>query len=245
MGASAMPPMEHEPEVPEWLTQVIATGRTTHAAAPPDDKPLSEGGDAERMVQLYGDRFRWVAEEKTWLAWDGRRWARDQMFAVQRLARETIRALQAKGLDLPAGDARKRLLAHAFRADPSAGIDGMVKMARYLPGITICVKALDTDRDVLNVQNGTLDLRTFTLGPHQPDAMLTRLVDVPYDPTTTAPTWLKFLDGVFLGQPVLIDFVQRCVGYTLTGSIKEQVVFFLHGAAPTASRPSLICCRLC
>jgi putative DNA primase/helicase len=60
--------------------------------------------------------------------------------------------------------------------------------------------------------------------------MLTRLVDVPYDPNATAPTWLKFLDAVFLGQPDLIEFVQRCVGYTLTGSIKEQVVFFLHGA---------------
>jgi putative DNA primase/helicase len=196
----------------------------------PDEKPLSEGGDAERMVLLYGDRFRWVAEEKTWLAWDSRRWSRDKMFEVQRMARETVLALQAAGLELAAPSARKRLLSHALRADSAKGIDGMVKLARYLPGVTVPADALDTDREVLNVQNGILDLRTFDLRPHDPPAMLTRLVDVPYEPTAQAPTWRRFLDDVFLGKSEVIEFVQRCVGYTLTGLITEQVVFFLHGA---------------
>jgi putative DNA primase/helicase len=201
-------------------------GRLTSEA---HEIPLSEGGDAERMARRHGDRFRWVAEEKTWLAWDGQRWARDQMFEVQRMARETIRSLQMAAFDLPAGDERKRLLGHALRADSSKGIDGMTRVVRYLPGITVGLRTLDSNRDVLNVQNGTLDLQTFTLSPHRPEDMLTRLVDVPYDPGALAPTWQKFLGDVFQDKLDLIEFVQRCVGYTLTGSIKEQVVFFLHG----------------
>jgi len=151
------------------------------------------------------------------------------MFAVQRMARETVRALHAAGLDLTAG-ARGLVIRYALGADSSAGINGITRMARYLPGITVSLKGLDVNRDVLNVRNGTLDLQTFTLGPHRPTEMLTRLVDVPYEPSATAPTWQKFLDEVFQHEPALIEFVQRCVGYTLTGSIKEQVVFFLHGA---------------
>jgi putative DNA primase/helicase len=196
----------------------------------PDEKPLSEGGDAERMVLLYGDRFRWVAEEKTWLAWDGERWARDKMFEVQRMARETLLALQAAGLELPASDAKKRVLGHALRADSAKGIDGMVKVARYVPGITVSAAILDTDPNVVNVGNGTLDLRSFELRPHEPKDMLTRLVDVPYEPGAQAPTWQQFLHDVFMGKADVIEFVQRCVGYTLTGGIDEQVVFFLHGA---------------
>jgi putative DNA primase/helicase len=196
----------------------------------PEEKPLSEGGDAERLVFLYGDRFRWVAEEKTWLAWDGKRWGRDKVFEVQRLARETVVALQAAGLALESPQARKKVLGHALRADSARGIDGMVKVARYLPGVTVLSEALDTNRDTINVENGTLDLRTFTLKPHDPTEMLTRLVNVPYDAGAVAPTWRKFLADVFRGKPEVIEYVQRCVGYTLTGAINEQVVFFLHGA---------------
>ena len=79
-------------------------------------------------------------------------------------------------------------------------------------------------------RNGTLDLQSFKLQPHEPRDMLTRLVDVPYDPSVQAPTWQRFLSDVFMGNADVIEFVQRCVGYTLTGEIGEQVVFFLHGS---------------
>ncbi len=189
-----------------------------------DEKPLSEGGNAERMLRLYPDRFRWVAEEKTWLAWDDRRWARDKMFEVQRLARETVLALQQAALGLEADAARKKVLGHALRADSAKGIDGMVKVVRYLSGVTVSAGTLDRDNDVLNVANGILDLRSFELRPHDPKAMLTRLVDVPYDPEAKAPLRQAFLRDVFRENDRVIEFVQRCVGYTLTGGIDEQVV---------------------
>jgi len=62
-------PMENDPEIdeaPEWLQEEIRTAgkrlvlRTVDGQLAADERPLSEGGDAERMVYLYGDRFRWV-----------------------------------------------------------------------------------------------------------------------------------------------------------------------------------------
>src|SRR5262249_22484432 len=94
--------------------------------------------------------------------------------------------------------------------------------------------ALDTRRDLLNCTNGTLELTTFTLRAHDPKDMLTRRIDVSYNPTAQAPTWGRFLQDVFQNRQEVIDYVQRAVGYTLTGSIAEQWVFILKGAGGTA-----------
>jgi putative DNA primase/helicase len=195
----------------------------------PGELPLSDAGNAGRMVLLYPNRFRWVAEEKLWLYWDETRWARDKLFEVQRLAIDTARAMQRAALALPE-DAKNRVFRHGVRSESAQGIDGMVKVARYLSGIAIESSVLDARRDLLNVLNGTLDLTTLALRRPDPEDLLTRRLDVAYDPAAEAPVWRRFLNDVFQSRQDVIDYVQRAVGYTLTGSIGEQCVFILHGA---------------
>jgi putative DNA primase/helicase len=80
------------------------------------------------------------------------------------------------------------------------------------------------------VKNGTLDLATGKLQPHNKSDMLTKMADVVYDPAATAPRWEQFLLEIMGGNPLLVDYLRRVVGYTLTASTREQVLFFLYGS---------------
>jgi putative DNA primase/helicase len=94
----------------------------------------------------------------------------------------------------------------------------------------LCAAASEFDRDpfVLNLLNGTLDLRTGQLRPHRQTDMLTRLASVVFDPDATCPGWDRFLARVLPDLDVR-RFVQRFIGYCLTGDVSEQVLAFLHG----------------
>jgi putative DNA primase/helicase len=108
-------------------------------------------------------------------------------------------------------------------------IKAAVDLARSEVGIPIVPAKLDAPPWLLNVINGTLDLRTGQLRRHSQDDMLTKLASATYDPTARCPTWERFLSRIMAGRQALIDYLQRAVGYSLTGSVREQVLFFLHG----------------
>jgi putative DNA primase/helicase len=82
----------------------------------------------------------------------------------------------------------------------------------------------------LNVANGTLDLKAGTLHPHRREDLLTKLTPIRFEPAASAPSWDAFLLGIFDGDTGLIRFVQRAVGYSLSGSTREQVLFLAHGS---------------
>jgi putative DNA primase/helicase len=88
---------------------------------------------------------------------------------------------------------------------------------------------LDADPWLLNVQNGTLDLRTGKLRKHRREDLMTKLAPVAYEAQAAAPTWEVFLHRIFGGDADLIRFVQKAVGYSLTGSTQEQCLFILYG----------------
>jgi putative DNA primase/helicase len=90
---------------------------------------------------------------------------------------------------------------------------------------------LDQDPWALNVRNGTLDLQLehVRLREHRREDLLTKLIPIDYDPAAACPTFLRFLEQIFGGQQALIRFLQKAIGYALTGFTSEQVFFVLHG----------------
>ena len=104
----------------------------------------------------------------------------------------------------------------------------MIESARSEPGIPILPDDLDRDPWLLNVLNGTLNLRTGKLEPHRKKALITKLAPVQYEPADSLNWWI-FLERIFNHDLDLIKFLQRAVGYTLTGKSSEQCLFFLYG----------------
>jgi putative DNA primase/helicase len=94
---------------------------------------------------------------------------------------------------------------------------------------------LDTDPWLLNVENGTIDLRTGTLKRHDRADKITKLAPVRFDRSAKAPKFMKFLKQILIDDE-LIAFVQRFLGYSLTGSTEERAMAVLHGVGKNGKR---------
>jgi hypothetical protein len=203
---------------------------------------LSDLGNARRLVAEHGADLRYCYQLGKWFVWDGRRWTEDAMAAAERYAKATVCAMYARAARLPDPE-RKDLARHALKREGHRQIAAMIALSRSEPGVPVQTDQLDRDAWALNVLNGTIDLRTGELHPHRRDDLLTRLAPVVYDTDATCPTWTAFLEQIFDGNSAMVAFVQRAIGYSLTGSTRERVMFLLHGVGANGKRAR--CSRPC
>jgi putative DNA primase/helicase len=199
------------------------------AGDPDDPEHLTDWGNARRLVRWHGRNLRYCYDWAAWLTWDGRRWATDDSGETIRKAKATVKAMYTEGAAALDDDTRKELVRHALRSENANRISAMLTVAQSEPGIPVRPVDLDSDPWALNVQNGILDLRSGALRPHDPAAMLTKLAPVNYNPAATCPTWEAFLTRVMGSDRELIEYLQKLVGYTLTGDTSEQAVFLFYG----------------
>jgi P4 family phage/plasmid primase-like protien len=188
--------------------------------------PQTDLGNAKRLVARHGENIRYCAIWRKWLYWDGRRWVIDETGHVVERAKETAEALLIEAIH--AGD--KHAIGHAVLSQSVSRIKAMIELAQSEPEIAIQPKDLDSDVWLLNCLNGTVDLRTGDLRSPSRGDLITKLAPVDYDPDAPCPTWNGFLQRVTRNNPELIEFLQRTVGYALTGDTSEQCLFILHGA---------------
>ncbi|MEZ8221830.1 phage/plasmid primase, P4 family, C-terminal domain-containing protein [Candidatus Fervidibacteria bacterium JGI MDM2 JNZ-1-D12] len=190
--------------------------------------PCTDLGNAERLVRLFGNHIKFVPQ-LGWLVWDGKRWLRDignQM--VTKMAEEVVRSIYAEAAQAVNPEERTRLAKWAMASENRQRIMAMVELAA--PMCRADFSDFDNDPYLLNCLNGVVDLRTGKLLPHNPDLNLTKLCPVDYDCDATAPTWQKFLTDVFLGDHELIAYIQRALGYSITGDVCEDTLFICYGS---------------
>ncbi|MGV8120693.1 MAG: phage/plasmid primase, P4 family [Candidatus Xenobiia bacterium LiM19] len=126
-------------------------------------------------------------------------------------------------------EARLKILKHAKTSESLPRITAMVELAKSEPDIVLEVTQLDSHKNLINCQNGTLDLQTGQLLPHRREDYITRIINGNYNPSATCPIFDAFLNRTMSRNQRLIGFVQRAVGYSLTGETREQVLFFCYG----------------
>jgi putative DNA primase/helicase len=164
------------------------------------------------------------------VVYDGKRWLEDKTGEMMRKARRSAREIYQEAARAAAAgtdDRAKDLAKWASRSLYLTRLNAMITIAESI----LPAQAENFDRDLymLAVQNGLLDLRTGELQPHDPECYITKIAGANYDPDAKAPTWLAFLDKVFNSDRDVIAFIQRAVGYSLTGDVGEQCLFFLYG----------------
>jgi len=183
-------------------------------------------GNAKRLIRQHGENIRFC-DGIGWLVWDGCRMRVDRM-AIKRCAQQTAEQieLEARADDLSKKE-RKKLEEWAHQSEFDARLNAMERRAEPLASIS--PDQLDRDPFLLNVRNGTIDLRTCSLrSPRQSD-LITKLSPVTYDPAATCPLWLQYLEKVMAGNVGLMSFLQRVAGYALTASVAEECMFILYG----------------
>jgi putative DNA primase/helicase len=190
---------------------------------------LTDLGNAERLVNQYGDILHYCYERRRWLVWNGKVWEWDSGAKVAALAKLTIRNISREAGDEPDEKKRKELAGHAKSSESDHRISAMITLAESESGIPVKLTELDTNPWIFNCLNGTIDLRTGKLQPHRKEDLLTIIMPVEYRPDAQCLQWLAFLSQVTGGNSELIGYLKRGVGYSLTGDTKNQVLFFLYG----------------
>lgn len=191
--------------------------------------PLSDLGNAERLVARHGAGLRYCHNWGKWLVWDERRWVVDDTGAVRQMARQTVRSIYEEASGAADETQRKAVAKWAMSSEAKTRIDAMVGLAEAELGIPVTPDKLDADPWLLNVLNGTIDLHSGELRGHQREELITKLAPVEYDPEASAPTWQTFLEHVQPNEQVR-GFLKRSAGYSATGDTSEQCMFIDSGS---------------
>ncbi|HEY5373886.1 MAG TPA: phage/plasmid primase, P4 family [Polyangiaceae bacterium] len=191
-------------------------------------------GNAERLVTRFRGQIRYCPPRKRWLIWEGQRWLLDETGEINRRAKSTVRAIYEEAAACRVDDIRKAIAKHAGDSEKASRVAAMIMLAQSEKDIAVLPNQLDADPWKLNVQNGTVDLKTGKLGPHRREDLITRLAPVQYDSAARSELWDRFLTDATGGDAELAGYLQRAVGYALQGTAFERAFFFLIGPPGTA-----------
>lgn len=197
-------------------------------ADPVPGEPATELGYARRLVRVYGDRLRYVPAWRRWLVWDGQRWAHDTTGQAARWMKAIARRLTCDALAIETDAERKAALSLARRGESAAGVAGALTLASTETGIVVSPDQLDADPFLLNCPNGTLDLHTGTLLPHDPARLLTKTTGAAYQPDVQGPEFARFLQRV-QPDPGMRAFLARLLGHALEGRVVSHILPIFHG----------------
>lgn len=190
----------------------------------------TDAGNADAFELLHGERFRFDHTKKKWLVWNDRYWMEDEDGEADRAALETARERLSAAASIQHDDDRKAGIEWALASESVHRRRTMLISARSVKSLATRTSDYDRGPFLLTVGNGTLELSTGKLREARRDDLITRATDVLYEPSATAPRWRQFLNEVFGGDAEIIGYVQRAVGYSLTGNTREQCFFLLCGS---------------
>lgn len=225
------------------LADVAQGGEVTTAGPGAEAEPGAAFAEAEPgdilagrlFAQVWRGKLKYVAQAGRWLRWGGTRWVwcacGEEMAAAKELADRVL--AWAVALARQDAERHKKRLAFALRLQNLPRLEAMIALARSEEGVPVGhLTELDPDPWLLGVRNGVVDLKTGGLLAPDPGMLITRQCAANYDPEAQCPQWERFLDSVFDGDAETVAYIQRALGYTLTGTVGEEVLLlcFGHGA---------------
>jgi P4 family phage/plasmid primase-like protien len=188
-------------------------------AGEPISPRFSEDDLALRFSRNYAHDWRYVHDWGTWMRWDGMRWVKENTLRVFDLTRRICREASAE-----CGDSEKFRASKLASRATSAAVERLAASDR---DHAATVKQWDADPWLLNTPTGTIDLHTGEIRKHRRADYLTKITAA--GPGGDCRQWLQFLDRVTASDSELQAFLQRMIGYCLTGVTRDHALFFLYG----------------
>lgn len=192
---------------------------------------FDDTGNAERMFDYFGDILKYSYVDKRWLYYRDGKWTYDNVGEIYRVADAALEVMKRESTlweEHEGGIFFDDFKKHLKKTRSNNTKKAMVKELEHR--VPILPKNMDTDKMAVNCKNGIIDLRTGKLIPHDINKFMTKMLNVKLPETPETPKlWLNFLGDIFGGDRELIRYIQKAVGYSLSGSTTEQCVFFLYG----------------
>jgi putative DNA primase/helicase len=185
---------------------------------------LTDLGNAKRFAKLIENEARYCYGK--WYIWDSKRWNEDRLQRIVRSADRVIEQIYQEAKTIEDLDKAKDLRKHAKVLESRSRIEAMIKLTEAREPIPVMPDQLDSNHQAFACQNGVLDALQFR--EHRPNDLITKLSPVVYTPSVSSRRWIQFLNSIIPDQEI-VDYLQRVVGYSMTGSVKEQKLFFCYG----------------
>jgi P4 family phage/plasmid primase-like protien len=207
-----------------------------------DRRPqLNELGNAERFYLRHGRNVRYCKLWGSWVVWDGTRWRMDDTDLVREWAKDTVRAIADEAKAEASDTKREGIFKWAGKCQTAKAVDNMLTLVRSVRDVAVLPDEFDQQPWLFNVANGTLDLRTLELREARREDLITKVAPIAYQPRAECPTWRAFIrsamqerteDG-WSDQPDMETYLQRLVGYAITGDNSEKLLPILYGPGDT------------
>jgi len=200
-------------------------------AVPPTPPPagpmrMSDVWLADKVLGRIGDRLRFVAARGAWYVWDGSYWVPD---ATEEAKYQVGQALRDISIQETAGQQGAAAIRDAKAMESANTLTRVLQLVRSDRNIAVKVDSLDADPWLLNTPGGVINLKDGTVMPGLPEQLHTKQTRVAPLKMGDAPVWSRFLMETTKGDTALIAYLQRLVGYCLSGVTTEQVLVFIWG----------------
>lgn len=208
----------------------VVQGGASKPVAPKAPFAGTDDGNAKRLAYYFGSKIRYVPAWRTFLVWTGTHWFQDlDGVKVQGLAKEVAHRIKTVEAEAEQRYAYKEALLTWHKASQArARIEAMIALVKSEPGITVDHRGFDKEPSLLNVQNGTVDLKTGKLRVHDPMDLITKIIPFEYDASAKAGRWDRFLDEVVEDKSTR-DFLHTFAGYCATADVSERMLVILYG----------------
>lgn len=188
-------------------------------------------GNADRLMDQYGEYIKYSYIDKSWYFYNGSFWEMDDKGMIAKFADQVVENMKDEKLkiapDVDPEDAAENWQSFVKKTRQHTQKKNFVEETKHR--VPVLHGEFDRDPMLVNAINGYVDLSNGILQDHDIKKMFSQQADVEYSDNVDCPIWLNFLNQVFDNDQSLIDYIQKAVGYSATGSTSEQVMFILFG----------------
>ncbi|NJH87351.1 DNA primase [Staphylococcus agnetis] len=194
-------------------------------------RSYDDTGNADRFIDRYGQLYKYSYISNKFYIYDGTKWAVDDRGSIRRLIDEMIEDIKDEKVmhsdDVSEDEAREFFQKYYKKTRGTQAKKNIMNELMHRQPVT--PDDFDKDNMLLNVANGYIDLTSRELYPHDITQMFSQIANTDYSEKMQPAVWLDFLNDIFDGDKEVIRYIQKALGYSLTGSTREQVMFILHG----------------
>ncbi|MCM1236026.1 MAG: phage/plasmid primase, P4 family, partial [Ruminococcus flavefaciens] len=190
-------------------------------------RTLDDTGNAQRMNDVFGDSLRYNFTDKRWMYYTDGKWKYDDKGIVQTCADRILGRMNKE--EKLWGDRLNDFQKHRKKTRSHNAKTAMIREFQHL--VPISPSELDTNKTLVNCPDSVINLENGEISRHSPDFYMTKMLGTSMPESPKKPEkWLNFLADIFNGDDELIRYVQKALGYSLSGLTNEQCMFFLYGA---------------
>lgn len=194
-------------------------------------RSYDDTGNADRFIDRYGHLYKHSYITNKFYIYDGQKWKVDDRGAIRKLIDEMIENIKNEKVlhseDVTEEEAREAFQKYYKKTRGTQSKKNI--MNELMHRKTVTPDEFDNDDMLLNVANGYVDLTSRELYKHDINRMFSQIANTDYSEKMQPSVWLDFLNDIFAGDKEVIRYIQKALGYSLTGSTREQIMFILFG----------------